>query len=150
MTIRQATRSDLPALNALVQASSAYHGVYRAILDGYEVTVTQLERDHLFVAEVAAQVVGFYSLVTAATEPELDLLFVADGAQGLGVGTALVNHLKEVASSLDIEVIKIVCHPPALGFYLGVGAGQEGFVPPTGRVSWERPLLKFRVSTRTP
>ena len=87
MTIRRAIRSDLPALNALVHASSAYHGAYRAILDGYEVTLAQLERDHLFVAEVAAQVVGFYSLVTAAAEPELDLLFVADGAQGLGVGT---------------------------------------------------------------
>jgi GNAT superfamily N-acetyltransferase len=146
IAIRRAIHSDLPAINAVVQASSAYDGMYRAILDGYEVTAAQLERDHLFVAEMAAQIVGFYSLVTAATEPELDLLFVADAAQGRGVGSALFNHLKEAASSLDIDVIKIVCHPPALGFYLSVGARQEGFVAPRGRVSWERPLLRYRVN----
>ena len=145
ITIRRAIQSDLPVINALLQASSAYEGIYRAILDGYEVTAVQLERDHMYVAQLAARTVGFYSLVSAATGPELDLLFVADAAQSLGVGTALVKHLKDIAASLGMDTIKIVAHPPALGFYLRMGAQQEGFVAPCGRVSWERPLLKFRV-----
>jgi GNAT superfamily N-acetyltransferase len=145
ISIRRASYSDLGLLNSLIQGSSAYSGNYRAILDGYEMTAGQLDRDHVFVAEIAAEVVGFYSLVSGATVPELDLLFVSDRAQSMGIGTALIDHLKSLASSLHIDVLRIVSHPPALGFYLRVGAEQEGFVPPSGRITWERPLLKFRV-----
>jgi GNAT superfamily N-acetyltransferase len=108
-------------------------------------TIAQLDRDYVFVAEMAAEAVGFYSLAAAASEPELDLLFVSDNMQGIGVGAALIDHLKLFALSLQIDVIKIVSHPPALGFYLRIGAQQEGFVAPSGRVTWERPLLKLRV-----
>jgi GNAT superfamily N-acetyltransferase len=145
ISVRRAIHSDLAVVNALIQGSSAYEGKYRAILDGYRVTEAQLDRDQVFVAETAAKATGFYSLVSAASEPELDLLFVSDATQGMGVGTALIDHLKSFASSLHIEVIKIVSHPPALGFYLRIGAKQEGVVPPSGRVTWERPLLKLRV-----
>jgi GNAT superfamily N-acetyltransferase len=145
ISVRRAIHSDLAALNALIQGSSAYDGKYRAILEGYRVTEAQLDRDQVFVAETAAETAGFYSFVSASSEPELDLLFVSDAAQGMGVGTALIDHLKSFASSLHISVIKIVSHPPALGFYLRVGAKQEGSVPASGRVTWERPLLKLRV-----
>jgi GNAT superfamily N-acetyltransferase len=145
ISVRRAIHSDLAVLNGLIQGSSAYDGKYRAILDGYRATEAQLDRDHVFVAETAAGVVGFYSLVAAASQPELDLLFVSDGVQGMGVGTALIDHLKLFASSLYVEAIKIVSHPPALGFYLRMGAEQVGFVAPSGQVTWERPLLKLRV-----
>jgi GNAT superfamily N-acetyltransferase len=145
ISVRRAIHSDLAVINALIQGSSAYDGKYRAILDGYRVTEEQLDRDYVFVAETAAEVVGLYSLVAAASQPELDLLFVSDGVQGLGVGTALIDHLKSFASSRYIEAIKIVSHPPALGFYLKMGADQVGFVAPSGQVTWERPLLKLRV-----
>jgi len=145
ISFRRANHSDLASLNAIIQGSRTYNGSYRAILDGYTMTLAQLERDYVFVAETPAEVVGFYSLVSAASEPELDLLFVSDRAQGVGVGAALMEHLKLFALSLHIDVIKIVSHPPALGFYLRIGAQQEGFVAPSGRVTWERPLLKLRV-----
>jgi hypothetical protein len=64
---------------------------------------------------------------------------------GYGRWHRFVDHLKSFASFLQFEAIKIVSHPPALGFYWRIGAEQEGFVPPSGRVTWERPLLKLRV-----
>lgn len=102
-------------------------------------------RDQVFVAELNAHVVGFYSLLIAHGESELDLLFVADAAQGHGIGSALMVHLNVIAASIGIEAIKIVSHPLSLGFYLKIGARQEGVVPPRGRVTWERPLLKLEV-----
>jgi GNAT superfamily N-acetyltransferase len=90
--------------------------------------------------------VGFYCLIADAVEPELDLLFVSDDMRGCVVGSALLAHLKAVAVTLGIGAIRIVSHPPALRFYLNAGAQQEGVVPPRGRVSWERPLLRLRVS----
>jgi GNAT superfamily N-acetyltransferase len=145
--IRRADLADSAALNALVQGSTAYDGIYRAILDGYRISDVQIARDQIFVAELNAHIVGFYSLIVAHDESELDLLFVSDAAQGHGVGSALMTHLNAIAASLGIEVVRIVSHPLSLGFYLKIGARLEGVVPPRGRVTWERPLLKLQVRT---
>jgi GNAT superfamily N-acetyltransferase len=146
-TIRRATSDDARSVNALMQASRAYSGQYRSILDGYEITSLQIERDQMFVAVEGARVLGFYSLIVNTTNPELDLLFVSDDVQGRGIGLDLVTHLKQLASSLGIGAIKIVSHPPTLGFYLRIGAQLVGAVPPRGKVSWERLLLTLRIAT---
>lgn len=143
--IRRAILADSSALNSLVQGSTAYEGIYRSILDGYRISDVQIARDQIFVAELNSQIVGFYSLVVAQGESELDLLFVSEAAQGRGVGSDLMAHLNAVAASREIETIRIVSHPPSLGFYLKMGARLEGVVPPRGQVTWERPLLKLQV-----
>jgi hypothetical protein len=81
VTIRRATNDEIGAINAQMQKSSAYQGQYRSILEGYELTSAQIERDHVCVAEEQAKVLGFYSLIASSADHELDLLFVSDTAR---------------------------------------------------------------------
>ena len=144
-TIRSATREDCAQLTELMHASSAYRGDYAAILHGYAVTPAQVEADLVFVAEQDGRILGFYSLRGVPAAPELDLLFVRDEAQGRCLGARLLDHLRGQARALGIARIAIVAHPPAEAFYLRMGAERVGTRPPTGRVSWSRPLLSLPV-----
>ncbi len=142
--IRRASLDDLPAINGLIQASSTYRGEYRPMLANYAVSQAQIERDQMYVADAAGAIVGLYSL-TLGNEPELDLMFVADHLQGSGLGRALIVHLTETARQLRVREIKIVSHPPSVGFYKRVGATEVGMKPPSGRVTWARPILVLKV-----
>jgi GNAT superfamily N-acetyltransferase len=142
--IRRASGQDAPALNALLHASSAYRGDYASILDGYEVTPEYVERHQVFAAfppaAPAEGPLGFYSLTGA----ELDLLFVADAAQGTGLGAALIAHMLETARAKGIPSVRVVSHPPAARFYVRMGAHHTGTVPPRPpKILWERPELTF-------
>ncbi|WP_439382607.1 GNAT family N-acetyltransferase [Amycolatopsis lexingtonensis] len=142
--IVRATPDQAAALTALVHASSAYRGDYATILDGYEVTPAYIETNPTFTATNDGGIVGFYALV----EAELDLLFVADAAQGLGVGRRLVEHMRGEARTRGLRDVRVVAHPPALEFYLRMGARRTGTVPPNPpKVRWERPELRFDVPT---
>lgn len=141
--IRRARAEDAPVLTAIMHASAAYAGGYARILDGYAVTPEQIARDHVYVAE-AETILGFYSL-TMLPEPELDLLFVADAAQGRGIGRLLMEHLRATAAAIGVATVRIVSHPPALGFYQTNGARRIGTRPPSGKVGWERPILELAI-----
>lgn len=138
--IRRATAADAEALTKLMHASSAYAGEYARILEGYAVTTEQIGRDVVFAADCDGCLIGFYSLVLEGS-PELDLLFVADEAQGSGLGRELISHSKQVARKLGVDQVMIVSHPPSVGFYERMGATRVGTRPPKGAVSWERPIL---------
>jgi GNAT superfamily N-acetyltransferase len=144
ISIRRATALDHAALNAIVQSSSAYDGVYRAMLDGYEVTTHQIVEEETWLAEDEA-VLGFYSLVFH-TQPELDLMFVSDAAQGRGVGRLLFDHMRARAAALGAIAVKIISHPPARDFYRRMGAVEVGVAYPTGVASWARPIFSLPVS----
>lgn len=142
--IRRVSGQDAPALNALLHASSAYQGDYASILDGYEVTPEYVERHLVFAAFPPAPPdagpLGFYSL----TDAELDLLFVADPAQGTGLGAALIAHMLKTARAKGIPSVRVVSHPPAASFYERMGARRTGTIPPRPpKISWERPELTF-------
>lgn len=122
----------------------AYQGAYGAILDGYTLGNAQLARDRIFLAERAGEVLGFYSLIVES-EPELDLMFVSDAAQGTGLGKRLFDHMRETARAHGIVSVLIVSHPPSVGFYERMGAVRAGTKPPSGRVSWERPILRLAI-----
>lgn len=143
ISIRRATAADHAALNAIVQTSSAYDGVYRAMLDGYEVTQAQVTQEETWLAE-DGDALGFYSLLIEP-QPELDLMFVADAAQGRGVGKLLFNHMHALAKARGVTSVKIVSHPPALNFYRRMGAIEVGLAFPVGNVTWMRPVLMLQV-----
>ncbi len=143
-TIRRATAEDLPTVDALMRAVSAYHGDYAPMLTGYALTAAQFASDLVFVAEVDGTPMGFYSLIVEG-EPELDLMFVADAAQGTGLGARLFAHMAEQARALGIDAVKIVSNPPAEGFYLRQGAQRIGTKRPKGRVTWTQPILYLRL-----
>ena len=142
--IRRATTAQAGALTALMHASSAYQGEYASILDGYEVTPGYIADNPTFVAMSGEELLGFYALTGA----ELDLLFVADAAQGRGVGRRLVDHLRGEAQTRGLDSVRVVAHPPALEFYLRMGARRTGTIPPRPpKIRWERPELRFDVPT---
>jgi GNAT superfamily N-acetyltransferase len=125
-----------------MQASRAYEGEYHRILDGFAVTEEMLARERAFVAEAGNDIVGFYSLI-GDHEPELNLMFVSDAAQGTGAGRALFGHMCNTARGEGIRSVLIVSHPPSVGFYERMGAVRIGEKPPSGRISWSRPMLRL-------
>ncbi|MCP1470432.1 GNAT superfamily N-acetyltransferase [Sphingobium sp. OAS761] len=146
LTFRRASPDDAPALTALMHSSAAYQGDYARILDGYAVTPTQIATDIVMLVEAEGVTVGFYSLVTGV-DSELDLMFVADTAQGIGLGRRLFDHMRQVAAERGIAAIKIVSHPPSVGFYLRMGAKAVGMKPAEGdKITWDRPVLRLPIS----
>ncbi|MFJ3659275.1 GNAT family N-acetyltransferase [Streptomyces sp. NPDC090119] len=151
VTIRRAVARDAKRLTRLVRGSGAYEGEYASMVAGYRVGPDYIETHRVFVAvdaddadEQGGRVLGFYSLVLAP--PELDLLFVADEAQGLGIGRLLVAHLRAEARTAGLDRVEVVSHPPAEGFYRSVGAVRIGTVPANPpAVPWDRPEFEFRV-----
>lgn len=146
ITVRRATASDAKRLTRLVRGSRAYEGPYAAMVEGYRVGAAYIETHRVFVAVDRAddRVLGFYALILAP--PELDLMFVADDAQGLGIGRLLVAHMRTEARAAGLGSVRVVSHPPAEGFYRSVGAlrtGTEPARPPA--VAWDRPLFEFPI-----
>ncbi|WP_411069555.1 GNAT family N-acetyltransferase [Streptomyces sp. cmx-4-25] len=161
ITIRRATADDSRRLTRLVRGSRAYRGDYAAMVEGYQVGGSYIEHHPVFVAADGGgdgRVLGFYALLIDgagagagvgdgdATGAELDLAFVADEAQGLGIGRLLMEHMTEQARAAGLHSVKVVAHPPAEEFYLRTGAVRTGTVPPSGHVHWERPELRYDVA----
>jgi GNAT superfamily N-acetyltransferase len=142
--ITRATPAQADTLTALMLASSAYQGEYASILDGYVITPGYIEANPTFTATRDGEILGFYALA----EAELDLLFVADQAQGLGIGARLVTHMLAEARGRGLDSVRVVSHPPALPFYVRMGARRTGTIPAKPpKVRWDRPELRFDVPT---
>jgi len=143
--IVRATAAQADSLTALMHASSAYQGDYASILDGYSVTPSYIEANPTFAAMTGNELLGFYALLEEP--PELDILFVADAAQGLGIGSRLVTHMLAEARARGMRTVRVVSHPPALPFYLRMGARRTGTIPPKlPKIGWARPELRFTVA----
>lgn len=147
MLVRRAVAADAQALTDLTQSSSAYAGEYRAILEGLAISPALVERDlYYLVEDDHGGTIGYYSLIAHDDGlAELDLLFVADHAQGGGLGALLFRHMVVVAREHGFDRVRIVSHPPAEEFYLLMGARRVGTQPARGRVTWERPVLEIRL-----
>ncbi|WIY06836.1 GNAT family N-acetyltransferase [Amycolatopsis mongoliensis] len=144
--ILRATPAQAGALTALMHASAAYQGDYASILDGYAVTPAYIAGNPTFAAMAGDELLGFYSLLE--DPPELDILFVADAAQGLGLGARLIAHMLREARARGMRDVRVVSHPPALPFYLRMGARRTGTIPAAPpKVRWDRPELRFDVPT---
>lgn len=144
--VRRATERDAPRLTRMVRTSRAYQGRYASMVAGYRVGPDYIET-HLVFAAVGAddRPLGFYALIL--DPPELDLMFVADQAQGLGIGRLLIGHLRDEARRTGLTAVRVVSHPPAEGFYRNMGARRTGTLaarPPA--VAWDRPELLLPVA----
>ncbi|MFJ3584273.1 GNAT family N-acetyltransferase [Streptomyces sp. NPDC090127] len=145
LTVRRATADDSRRLSHLVRKSRAYRGDYAAMVDGYTVGGSYIEHHPVFVAvDADERVLGFYALLL--DEAELDLAFVADAAQGRGVGRVLMDHMREQARAAGLGAVRVVAHPPAEEFYLRTGARRTGTVEPAGRIHWARPELRYDIA----
>ncbi|MFB6531498.1 MULTISPECIES: GNAT family N-acetyltransferase [unclassified Streptomyces] len=144
-TVRRAVADDSKRLTRLVRSSRAYRGDYASMVEGYQVGGAYIEHHPVFVAvDASDRVLGFYALLV--DDAELDLAFVADSAQGLGIGRLLMEHMTGQARAAGLEAVRVVAHPPAEEFYLRTGAVRTGAVPPAGRIHWERPELRYDIA----
>ncbi|WP_185027019.1 GNAT family N-acetyltransferase [Streptomyces candidus] len=146
IAVRRATARDAKRLTRLVRTSRAYEGPYAPMVDGYRVGPDYIETHEVYAAVSADddRVLGFYALIL--DPPELDLMFVADGAQGLGIGRRLATHLTDRARAAGLTEVRVVSHPPSEGFYRSVGAEPLGTVPANPpAVCWDRPELVLTV-----
>ena len=148
--IRDAVAADAPALTRIVRGSAAYGGAYRTMVAAQLIDEAYLAANPTRVCvDDAGVVVGFASLLVpgrgVAGEAELDFMFVADDRQGLGIGRALLADVLDLGRRLGVACLHIVSHPPAEAFYRAVGAVRVGDIPPAGRITWSRPLLRLDV-----
>lgn len=141
MRIRRATSEDAPTLTSLVRNSSAYSGEYKSIVESLAISSEQILEDSVHVCESEGRVVGFYSLIVGAEVAELDYMFVADEAQGKGVGRRLFEHMQRTARQAGCVGVLIISHPPTEPFYAKMGVVGIGAEPPKGRIFWERPRM---------
>lgn len=144
IAIRQALAEDRATLTALMLGSSAYQGRYRAMIENYPVTADMVDRGEVWIAESDGETLGFYRLDLAKSD--LDLMFVADRAQGLGVGRLLFEHMKQFAARAGLPAIGIIAHPPAADFYRKMGAIETGVRKASGPQWWDRTTFSVRLA----
>lgn len=146
VTIRRASPQDAERLTALCHASRAYQGVYAAAIAQVQVTPGYIAQHLVFVAaDREGHPLAFYSLIRDPSE--LDMMFVADEVQGLGIGRLLMDHMSEQARAIGLPGVRVVSHPPAEGFYRRAGAQRIGTVPANPpKTTWERPELWLKIT----
>lgn len=150
LSIRDAAPADGPVLTRMVRTSGAYGGEYRVGVAPLLIDDAYLAANRTRVCvDERGTILGFTGLLVPGRgvdgEAELDYVFVADDQQGRGIGRALMDDVIAISRQLGVGLVHIVSHPPSEGFYRSVGAVRVGEIPPAGRVTWSRPLLRLEI-----
>ncbi len=130
--IRAGRADELQALSELAFRSKAHWGYSESFMRAcrVELTVTADLLEHLFVEELAGNVVGFYALTPLGdTRAELEFLFVEPARIRAGHGRALLAHARDRARAYGWRVLIIQGDPNAAEFYARCGAIQVGERP---------------------
>jgi GNAT superfamily N-acetyltransferase len=144
--IRRARTHEADALSALALRSKAHWGYDDEFLRLADrelvVSASMITAGHVFVAEKAGTMVGFYSLIEEDGHPELGHFFIAPPHIGSGIGRALWLHLVATATEVGYAYFRIVSDPNAEGFYLRMGATRIDAVPSPVQRDRLLPLLQ--------
>ena len=146
MQVRAASIQDRDYLIALTVRSKAPWGYDAAFMENVreelKVPAVHIEAGYVHVLEDAGTIIGFFSLIEAKGEWELDFAFLDPPYIGKGYGRALWAAILQQAKSRGIPSFTIVADPNAEGFYLRMGAERIGEVP-SGSIKNRRiPLLR--------
>jgi GNAT superfamily N-acetyltransferase len=131
MTVRQAERSDLEAVQEVFRAASLSNAGDRATLLAHP-EVLQFAPDPLIegrtrvAVDAEGAVVGFATRAIVGRTLELEDLFVDPRRMRQGIGRLLVEDLLEVARGLDVQSIQVIGNPHAAQFYASVGFVPDG------------------------
>lgn len=131
VVIRDARREDAERLSAIARDAKASWGYPAEWLDRWrdELTFTAayLEVHQTWVAETGGVACGVIALQPSAAGVTIDRLWVDPGAQGLGVGRALVAHALTTAGAAG--PVDVLSDPHAEPFYLKLGFRRAGEIP---------------------
>jgi GNAT superfamily N-acetyltransferase len=92
-------------------------------------TLSVLEQETVFVAELEGVPAGYVALERAGTAVRVDQLFVSPEHEAEGVGRQLLEHAEGYAIWLGATALQVVCAPAdrrALEFYRGRGFVEVG------------------------
>ena len=132
--IRDALHDEAIVLEALQRRSSDVWEEHRAELAAHPGAIEAPDRSiaegRVRVAvDASARLLGFATALPVADgRCELDDLFVAPEAMGLGVGRLLVEDLASRAAATGAHAVDVIANPNALGFYERVGFRVTGEV----------------------
>jgi GNAT superfamily N-acetyltransferase len=156
MQIRRAVAEECETLSALALRAKGHWGYTTAQLEIWRPILTisgeAVVAHPTFVAQVDAEIAGFYSLLRFGARWELDNLWVAPERVRQGVGRALLAHALETAAAGGAGELHIDADPHAEAFYRACGALRVGVVaaPIEGEPSRVRPQLVLSTRRETP
>jgi GNAT superfamily N-acetyltransferase len=140
VSIRRAVADDAAALTAIAHAAKRHWGYPEAWIALWQRDLTVapafVERHPVYGAVEVDRLVGFYALLFAGADCELEHFWVVPERMGAGVGRALFEHALERCRAIDARRLWINADPNAEGFYRKLGARRVGEVPstPAGRM----------------
>jgi len=128
--IRRAAPEDAAALTQISHAAKRHWGYPEHWIQHWsaDLTITPefITQNEVYVAARREEILGFYALVIADGQAELEHMWVRPEHIGAGIGKELFLHAMQRASSLSVAVVGITADPNAEGFYQQQGATRVG------------------------
>lgn len=130
MRIRPATTEEAAALTELAHDAKRHWGYPEHWIQHWQEDLTIspdfIGNNHVYVAEDADELTGFYALIIKDNKAELEHMWVAPKHIGKGVGKELFFNAMERASEMRVSALEISSDPNAEGFYQRLGAERIG------------------------
>ncbi len=125
---RRAQPGELAAINALIAESEQFvTGCdIDEFLGRYAVNSEQLKSSQSYVLAASDQLAGFFMIVTAGGDAELEYFYVERSLIGQGFGRLMWRHVEEVCRDNAIPRLSIVCGQSVTPFYVRMGARRIG------------------------
>lgn len=151
ITIRAALESEAPVLSAIAVESKAYWPYSASQIEAWRDDLTILPgtiyRAMVYVAEIDAEIAGFYVLQPSPAHWILEHFWVRPVNMGRGVGRSLLAHAAKLAAARGTDAIAIDADPHAEAFYSACGARRIASIPAPleGAPTRERPQMLLAV-----
>jgi len=144
--IRQAEYQDAEVLTKLSFDSKGYwgdpHSYFVIWSDELTISPGYIKNNDVQVYTIGDQIAAYYSIVKLDSDLDisgvllkrgywLEHMFVAPQNIGSGIGTKLIDHLKERCLQREIPELGILADPNAKGFYLKMGCSYLKEYPST-------------------
>ena len=147
--IRRAQPQEAELLSDLAFRAKGHWGYDVEFLalcrDDLAVSAERIATSPVYVYEETGGIVGFYLLLATGEDCELDSLFVEPRAIGTGIGRRLWQHAVTTAGELGCTALVFQSDPHAVGFYLAMGATQDGISESTVIPGRMLPLMRYQM-----
>ncbi|MDP6952289.1 MAG: GNAT family N-acetyltransferase [Alphaproteobacteria bacterium] len=143
--IRPARHDEGRLLSAMALRSKGHWGYDADFLDACRDELTVSLAETVRVHDDGEGPDGFYQLSVEDGMAEVDMLFVAPGAIGKGVGRALWSDLTDHARRAGAETLRVDSDPHAEGFYRAMGCRPAGRTASASIPGRTLPRLSLRV-----